>query len=76
MDKGKQTASDRTALTSRERDGLRVLVAGSGVKGIRDELVIAEATARTHIKNIHEKTGTHSLDQLVAWAHEHPRAWR
>ncbi len=63
-----ETAHRGPALTNREAKVLAALAAGLGVQGTADALVVSVATVRTHIKHLHQKAGTHSLDQLVAWA--------
>lgn len=69
-------SGDAREITRRERELLVGLVAGLGIRGSADRLVITMATTRTHIKHLHMKTQTHSLDQLVAWAYQHPGAWK
>jgi len=46
-------------------------MAGHGVAGTAAQLTISMATTRTHIKRLHAKTYTHSLDGLVAWGYAH-----
>lgn len=58
-------------LTHREIEVLRALMAGHGVAGTAAQLTISMATTRTHIKRLHAKTYTHSLDGLVAWGYAH-----
>ena len=62
-------------LTERERQVLDRVIAGDNVKRIGASLTIAPATAQTHIKHIHEKTRTHSLAELFAWAIANRQDW-
>jgi len=53
------------ALTAGEATMAALLVKGKTVKEISDELHISMATARTHLKHIFAKTGTHRQSDLV-----------
>lgn len=53
------------ALTAGEATMAALLVKGKTVKEISDELHISVATARTHLKHIFAKTGTHRQSDLV-----------
>lgn len=58
-------------LTYSEAQVLRLLVAGrsvSDIAAVRDNTVL---TIRTHIRNIHSKTDTHSLSQILLWTLMH-----
>lgn len=55
----------RHGLTAREIEILRLLVAGKSRSHIAATLGIGEETVRTHIKHVYEKTGVHSLRELV-----------
>lgn len=54
------------ALTPREREVLDGIVAGRRNKMIASELGISERTVETHRANIMQKSGTHSVAELVA----------
>lgn len=56
------------ALTSRELDVLRAIVAGRSNKEIGTELSIAEATVKTHINNILGKLGVADRTQAATTA--------
>ena len=53
-------------LTARERDVLRMLVAGKSTSALAAELFIAPATARNHIQSIMNKLGAHSRLEAVS----------
>jgi RNA polymerase sigma factor (sigma-70 family) len=55
-------------LTARERDVLRLVVAGGSNKEIAQALGISPRTVENHRARIMEKTGAHSLAELVASA--------
>jgi DNA-binding NarL/FixJ family response regulator len=58
-------------LTPREAEILDALVHGQDIASIAEVLVISVATTRTHIRNLHLKTNTHTLIQLASWGREH-----
>lgn len=57
-------------LSDRERDVLRLLVAGRSGPEIAEALVVAPSTVRTHLKSIYGKLDAHSRDQAIARARE------
>lgn len=57
-----------TDLTAREREVLRLLVAGKSTAALAGELFVAPATARNHIQSIMHKLGAHSRLEAVAIA--------
>jgi ATP/maltotriose-dependent transcriptional regulator MalT len=57
-------------LSARERDVLRLLVAGRSGPEIAEALVVAHSTVRTHLKSIYGKLDAHSRDQAIARARE------
>ncbi len=57
-----------TDLTAREREVLRLLVAGKSTAALAGELFVAPATARNHIQSIMNKLGAHSRLEAVAIA--------
>jgi DNA-binding NarL/FixJ family response regulator len=67
---------DRTAppelddLSPRETEVLRLLARGRSNAQIADELVISEATAKTHVSNILAKLGVRDRIQAVIYAYE------
>jgi len=68
-------ARENAGLTARERQVVRILADGDSVAEVADKLVMCIATARTHVKSIHYKTGTHTVGGLVPWAHTHRCQW-
>ena len=56
------------ALTSRERQILRLLAAGLSNRAMAAELVIAEATLKRHVSNLYGKLEAHSRTQALARA--------
>ncbi len=56
------------ALTAREREVLKLLVAGSTGAAIAEELVIAPKTVATHIQHVLTKLDVRSRAQAVAMA--------
>jgi DNA-binding NarL/FixJ family response regulator len=73
LKKKDEHADDRARyekLTDRERDVLRLLLAGRSGPEIADVLVVAPSTVRTHLKSIYGKLDAHSRDQAIARARE------
>lgn len=58
-------------LTQREKEVLRLLVAGKSNDAIAAELFISQNTVRTHIQNILSKLSVHSKLEAVAFAIRH-----
>jgi PAS domain S-box-containing protein len=58
-------------LTSREREILRMLVAGAGVDPMSRRLHISVTTVRNHIQRMMGKLEVHSRVEAVAYAHRH-----
>jgi DNA-binding CsgD family transcriptional regulator len=58
-------------LTPREVEVAAQVARGLTNRAIAAELVITEATAERHIRNIFDKLGLASRAQLAIWAHEH-----
>lgn len=52
-------------LSARETDVLRLLARGRDVPYIAEELVISKNTVRTHMRNIFQKTGVHSRQEVI-----------
>jgi DNA-binding NarL/FixJ family response regulator len=58
-------------LTPREIDVLRLIAAGQSNMEIARELVITEATVKTHINNLFAKAGVRDRAQAVTYAFRH-----
>jgi DNA-binding NarL/FixJ family response regulator len=65
------TATPREGLSFRELEVLRLLAAGKANQQIADELVISLNTARKHVANILDKTGTANRTEAAAYARDH-----
>lgn len=63
-----QAKSSQEVLSEREKEVLRLLVAGKANKEIADVLYISTHTVITHRKNISQKTGIKSLSGLTIYA--------
>jgi DNA-binding NarL/FixJ family response regulator len=58
-------------LTQREVDVLKAIAAGLSNREIADQLVISEATVKTHVNNIFNKVGLRDRAQAVVYALRH-----
>ncbi|MEC4184152.1 helix-turn-helix transcriptional regulator [Adlercreutzia sp. R21] len=52
-------------LTERETDVLGLLAQGYSSKKIQQTLTIAQGTVNSHVRNIYQKLGVHSRDELI-----------
>lgn len=53
-------------LTKTEKTVYQLLLQGCNAKEISEKLVVSKATVKTHMNNIFKKTGTHSVQKLLA----------
>lgn len=60
-----QEMSDEYHLTAREAEVLQLIVEGRSARFIAEELVISYNTARSHTRNVYEKLGIHSKQDLI-----------
>ena len=60
-------SSQRLALTVREREVARLIVAGCSNREIAERLVISERTAEAHVSSLLSKAGLRSRAQLAVW---------
>ena len=59
-----------TCLTDRELEVLRLVARGLGNHEVASELVVSEATVKTHVNRVLAKTGRRTRVQLVVLAYE------
>lgn len=60
----------RTSLTPRELEVLKLVAAGSSNREIGVELMLPEATVKSHLVHIYDKLGVRSRTSAVAAARE------
>jgi len=60
-----------TKLTFRETEILKLFVKHYSVDEIAEKLFISPYTVSNHLKNIHSKTNTHSIAELVSYWNDH-----
>lgn len=63
--------SDRPNISKREQEILQLLVDGLSNKGIANQLDVAEATVKVHLKSILRKIGVQNRTQAAIWALGH-----
>lgn len=57
--------TSRFGLSEREEEVLALLVQGSSIKAISEELFISENTTKSHTKHIYKKLSIHSRQELI-----------
>jgi len=65
---GKAPLDEKSALTKRELEVLRLLAQGYRNQRIAEELCISERTVRSHLRNIYDKIGVQSRTEAALWA--------
>ena len=65
---GQRRAQEQPALTDREKDVLRLLVAGHANREIGERLFLSPDTVKTHLGNIYRKLGVDGRTQAVVVA--------
>jgi len=63
-----ETESERTLLSERENEILRLVAAGKSNRLIAEQLSISENTVKYHLKNILHKLGVSNRTEAVTWA--------
>lgn len=66
-DDGGCEALERAGLTGRERQILECIATGRSNHGIAEDLDIAEATVKVHVKRLLKKLGLHSRVEAALW---------
>ena len=61
----------KDSLSARELDVVRLIATGRSNQQIADELVISRNTARKHVANILDKTGTANRTEAAGYARDH-----
>ena len=70
VQQGPPNERHRGPLTAREREVVALVARGLTNRQIADELVVAELTVDTHVRNIVKKLGVHSRAEVAARATE------
>lgn len=60
-----------STLTRREREILRLLIAGANTRVVAERLGVSPSTVRNHVQNLFGKLGVHSRLEAVAFATTH-----
>ncbi len=67
----KQKSLQKSQLTPREKEILKLLCSGKTTFEISEHLFISFKTVETHRTNIFKKTGVHNIAELIIWAIKH-----
>ncbi len=62
--------ADRFALSERERDVFVLLAEGRSAARIQEDLCIAAGTVNYHTRNIFQKLGVHSRQEIIDLVHD------
>lgn len=52
-------------LTAREKDVFKLWITGHSMRHIQEELYVSQGTVKTHLRNIYDKCGVHTRDELM-----------
>ena len=58
--------ADKYNLTARELDVVEIVMVGADIKSLAARLNLSQATVKTHLQHIFEKTGVHSTRELIS----------
>lgn len=67
----KQKSIQKSQLTPREKEILKLLCSGKTTSEISEQLFISYKTVETHRTNIFKKAGVHNIAELIIWAIKH-----
>jgi len=67
----KQKSIQKSQLTPREKEILKLLCSGKTTSEISEYLFISYKTVETHRTNIFKKAGVHNIAELIIWAIKH-----
>lgn len=67
----KQKSIQKSQLTPREKEILKLLCSGKTTSEISEHLFISFKTVETHRTNIFKKAGVHNIAELIIWAIKH-----
>ena len=67
----KQKALQKSLLTPREKEIVKLLCSGKTTSEISEQLFISHKTVETHRTNIFKKAGVHNIAELIIWAIKH-----
>lgn len=65
LDEGCAQVAKRFMLTPRETEVLSLLARGRNAQAIQEKLVVSRNTVKTHVKNVYNKLGVHSQQELI-----------
>ena len=67
---GKEIENERILLTQREKEVMKLLLAGASNEEMSEELHLSVATVRTHIYNISRKCDVNTRDELIRFIND------